>query len=104
MKKGEYAKAKQQQRQSALQQIHVLFDAAALAFPSDAAKADAMVAKAHKLMQRSKVKLPVLLKKRFCKECKALWVPGATVRVRLTKGRLVYTCLKCKRIQRMPLR
>lgn len=104
MKRGAYQNARQQQRQGALQQIRALFDAAALAFAADAAKANRLVAQAHRLMQRTKVKLPAVLKRRSCKKCRALWVPGATVRVRLTKGRLVYTCLACKRIQRLPLR
>ena len=103
MKKGVYAHQKQLQRESALQRIRGLFDAAALAFVTDAAKANKLVAQAHRLMQRAKVKLPAILKRRFCKDCKTLWVPGKTVRVRLGKGRLVYTCLNCKRIQRMPL-
>ena len=102
MRRGEYQQ-KQQQRQSALRQIQALFDAAALAFAENAAKANKLVAQAHRLMQRTKVKLPAVLKRRFCKKCRSLWVPGQTVRVRLTKGRLVYTCLACKRIQRMPL-
>jgi len=94
---------KKEQQVSALQQIQALFDAAALAFSKSPEKARALVQKAHRLVLRFKVKLPVVLKKRFCKHCHTLWIPGRTVRVRLTKGRIVYSCLRCKRIKRQPI-
>jgi len=94
---------KQEQRASALQQIRALFDAAALVFADDAAQAHRLVAQAHRLMLRAKVKLPAVLKRRYCKKCRSFWVPGQTVRVRLTKGRVVYACLVCKHIRRLPL-
>ncbi len=94
---------KEEQRASALQKIRALFDAAALAFSANPAQAHKLAAQAHRLMLRSKVKLPAVLKRRFCKQCRAFWVPGATVRVRLTKGKVVYTCLACKHALRMPL-
>lgn len=103
MRQGVVRRQKQEQRASALQQIRALFDAAALVFAEDAAKANRLVAQAHRLMLRTKVKLPAVLKRRYCKHCKSLWVPGRTVRVRLTKGNIVYTCLVCGRIRRLPL-
>jgi ribonuclease P protein subunit RPR2 len=81
-----------------------LFDAAAAIFPESPAKAQRLVAQAHSLVLRSRIKLPAVLKRRYCKQCHALWVPGKTVRVRITKGRLTYTCLNCKRIRRIPLK
>ncbi len=94
---------KKQKQESAVQQVRALFDAAAIAFPKNPAEAHKLAAKAHKIVLRSKVKLPAVLKKRYCKSCRAYWVPGTTVRVRLGKGRIAYTCLACKKIRRVPL-
>jgi len=94
---------KKEQQISALQQIRALFDAASLIFANSPEKARALVKEAHHLVLRSKVKLPAMLKRRFCKYCHALWIPGKTVRVRLTKSRVVYSCLKCRHIKRLPL-
>jgi ribonuclease P protein subunit RPR2 len=103
MRRGAFLKKKQEGRAGALQRIRALFDAAALAFPADPAKAHQLATQAHRLLLRSKAKLPAVLKRRYCKHCKAFWVPGSTVRVRLGKGNIVYTCLACRRIRRMPL-
>lgn len=103
MKEGEYKQKKQQQRESALQRIRALLDAASLVFAQDANQARRLVGQAHRLMMQAKVALPAALKRRYCKKCRSLWQPGKSVRVRLTKGRVVYTCLACKRIWRLPL-
>jgi ribonuclease P protein subunit RPR2 len=103
VRRGTFIKKKQAEQAGALQKIRALFDAAALAFPADPARSHALAAQAHRLLLRSKAKLPVILKRRYCKYCRAFWVPGRTVRVRLGKGNIVYTCLACRRIRRMPL-
>ncbi len=90
-------------KEGALQQVRALFDAAAIIFPKNPAEANRLTAKAHREVLRSKLKLPAVLKKRYCKYCRSFWMPGKTVRVRLSKGRIVYSCLSCKKIQRMPL-
>lgn len=102
MKKG-WSVRQKEQRESALQRIRALFDAAAVAFAKEPAQAHRFVAQAHHLLLRAKVKLPAVLKRRYCKQCRSFWMPGKTMRVRLTKGRIVYTCLVCKRIRRLPL-
>ncbi|MEM4246767.1 MAG: ribonuclease P [Candidatus Woesearchaeota archaeon] len=102
MKKREANKGLE--RQSSLQQVQALFDAAALVFPKSPSEANRLIAKAHRLVLRSKLKLPSVLKRRYCKHCKAFWVPGKSVRVRLAKGRIVYSCLSCRKIQRMPIK
>ncbi|MEM2916553.1 MAG: ribonuclease P [Candidatus Woesearchaeota archaeon] len=96
--------SKRVQKESALQQVRALFDAAALVFPQNPSEANRLTTKAHRLVLRSKLKLPAVLKRRYCKSCRAFWVPGKTVRVRLAKGRIVYSCLSCKKIKRMPIK
>lgn len=94
---------KRESRVSALEQIRALLDAAALAFAKDSAAAQRIVTQAHQLALRTRIRLPAVLKRRFCKKCRSLWVPSKTVRVRLAQGRVVYSCLVCKRIWRLPL-
>lgn len=101
MKKG--AVQKKEHKESSLQQIRSLFDAAAVAFPKSAEKANKLVAEAHRVMLRSRVSLPAVLKRRFCRKCRSLWIPGKSVRVRLSKGRVVYSCLSCRQVWRFPL-
>ena len=81
-----------------------MFDAAALVFPKRPEEAHRLVEKAHRLILCHKLKLPALLKRRYCRKCRAFWLPGRTVRVRLAKGRIIYSCLSCKKIQRMPIK
>jgi ribonuclease P protein subunit RPR2 len=101
VKKG--AVQKKEEKESALQKIRQLFDAAAVAFPESAAKANMLVGQAHKLMLRSRVSLPSVLKRRFCRKCHSLWVPGKSVRVRISKGKVIYSCLGCRQVWRFPL-
>jgi ribonuclease P protein subunit RPR2 len=96
-------KKEAQGKQSSLQEIQQLFDAAAVVFPESSAKAKKLVEKAHKLMLKSRVRLPSVLKRRFCKECRSPWIPGKSVRVRLSKGKVVYSCLGCRHVWRLPL-
>lgn len=94
---------KAEQRASALERIRALFDAAAVVFAEDAEKAHKLVAQAYQLVLRAKVKLPAVLKRRFCKQCRSFWIPGRTVRIRVGQGNVAYTCLTCKHITRLPL-
>jgi len=102
VKKGELQKAVQ--RASALERVRALFDAAALEFAQNPAQAHRLVAEARALALRNRTRLPAVLKRRFCKACHSFWVPGRTVRVRVREKRVVYTCLICKRIRRMPIK
>lgn len=47
---------------------------------------------ARKLAKRHRVKLGSKL---FCKECGVIFIPGKTLKVRVSKGVPIYVCLKC---------
>ncbi|NTV23257.1 MAG: ribonuclease P [Nanoarchaeota archaeon] len=64
---------------------------------------DSYVLLANKIATRCKVKIPSTLKYRFCKNCKAYFVFGKNVRIRMCEGKLVVSCLECKHIRRMPV-
>ena len=58
------------------------------------------VRKARNLAMKHTFRLPVSLKRLFCKHCNALFVQGKNVRIRTTKGKVVYTCFTCKKFMR----
>jgi len=59
---------------------------------------------AWKLKTRYNVRLPPELKRKFCRKCRAFWVPGVTCRVRVRPKRkhVVTTCLRCGYQRRIP--
>jgi ribonuclease P protein subunit RPR2 len=85
---------------SALSQVREFFARAENASPAMAKK---LVAQARRLVQKSRIRLPIQLKRRFCKHCGAFWVPGRNVRVRTRGRKIVYYCLECKTLKRIPV-
>ncbi|MEM2874833.1 MAG: hypothetical protein QW567_02250 [Candidatus Hadarchaeales archaeon] len=57
---------------------------------------------AWRIKTRRRLGLPADLRRRFCRKCLTVWVPGLTCRVRIKKGRLTITCLRCGRVIRLP--
>ena len=54
---------------------------------------------ARRLAMRHRVRLG---SKRFCKKCGVPWIPGATLRVRLSGKKALYICLACNKVKRFP--
>ena len=61
------------------------------------------VGKARKLAMRHNLRLPVELRRKFCHKCNSLFNSKNT-RIRVSKGKLVITCLKCSHITRIHLK
>jgi ribonuclease P protein subunit RPR2 len=57
---------------------------------------------ARKIGMRYNVRIPNEIKRNFCKHCYTLLIPGRTARVRVMKGRVIITCLVCKKTKRYP--
>ena len=57
-----------------------------------------------KYSEKNKVKIPKDVKLKFCKKCLTPWIPGETVRIRLSRrGKyLIYECLNCGYKKRIP--
>jgi RNase P subunit RPR2 len=84
------------------EQVGAFFTAAeAAARAGDVAGAARQVWKARRLAMKNRVPLTAY-KKRYCRHCNAYWIPGKSVRVRLTGQKVVYYCLSCKRFARHP--
>ncbi len=84
-------------KRGALEEVKLLFSKAKQAKPADAKR---LVRKARNLAMKHKVRMPRELKRLFCKRCGTLFVQGKNLRVRTTKGKVVYTCLECKKFMR----
>jgi ribonuclease P protein subunit RPR2 len=87
------------ERQVALQRIRRLIE---LAGPAEAERARRYVRLARRIGMRYQVSLPREVRRRVCRECDALLVPGRTARVRTTDGRVSVTCLACGTVKRYP--
>jgi len=91
------------ERRIALERMEILFHQAEReALQGRAARARRYVDLARRIGMRYNVRVPTEFKRRFCKECRAYFVPGVNARVRVGRGRLVVTCLACGSIQRLP--
>ena len=59
-----------------------------------------IVKKARMLAMKYRLRLPVQIRRKFCKKCNSLWRIGKTLRIRTSRGKVVYTCLVCKKFRR----
>lgn len=76
-------------------------DRAALAGKMDLA--DRYVDMARRVGMRYNVRFPLMYRRRFCKGCYRYLQPGSTSRIRMNRGRVVTTCLRCGHVMRRPL-
>lgn len=83
----------------ALQRIRRLFG---LAAGQASPRGDRYVSLARRIAMRYQVSLPAELRRRVCRECDRILVPGRTARVRITHGRVGVTCLHCGTVKRYP--
>jgi ribonuclease P protein subunit RPR2 len=88
-------RAKDDYKTIAVERIERLFELAERVFEKRPELADRYVELAWKIATRYNVRLPVNLKKKFCRKCLSFWKPGASCRVRVQSGCVVVTCLRC---------
>ncbi len=86
----------QESRRLARERIEILFERAREFFPVDPALSDRCVDLARRIAMRQRVRIPRELRRRFCRRCSAYLVPGSTQRIRVRRGKVVSTCLKCR--------
>ena len=88
-------------RKIAKERIIQLFEQAALK-KDNQGLANRYVTLARKISMKYKVRIPSVLKRRFCKHCYQYFVQGKNCRVRTAEGKVVYSCFKCKKFMRFP--
>lgn len=65
--------------------------------------ADRYVKIARKIQMRYQIRMPKKLKRKFCKHCYRILIPGKTSRVRIQNGKIITYCYHCRKYQRIPL-
>jgi len=88
----------------AAERIERLFELAERVFEKRPELSDRYVKLAWKIATRYNVRLPVNLKRKFCRKCLSFLRPGASCRVRVQSGYVVVTCLRCDNAMRQPLK
>jgi len=86
----------------AKERIERLFELAEREFRHNPELSHTWLELARRISMRTRVRIPRELKRRMCKSCHRLLVPGRSARVRLKRGRVCITCLACGRVMRYP--
>ncbi len=95
--------SKEEQRKIAKERIKILFRLAKEYLKKDLKLSQRYIELARKIALRTNVRLKKL-KRKFCRKCNTLLVPGYTARIRLNKKHktINVTCLVCGNIKRYP--
>ena len=99
--KKKFKGTKNQQKRLALNDIGVILDKAKEVFDKKPDLAHKYAKKARRTALKYKLKLPLVLRRKICKNCHSFLVPGKNLRVRTHKGHIVYYCLNCKKFMRI---
>lgn len=59
---------------------------------------------AREIAMRQRIRLPKSYRRMFCRTCGSYFVPGDNLRVRIARGKVVYTCGVCGAVRRYPIR
>jgi len=92
------------QKEMAQKRVRILLQEADSAFNSDKSLANRYVNLARKIAMKVQLKLPKELKRRYCKFCYSYLRPGVNSRARIRKGKVIISCLECKKFMRVPVR
>ncbi len=93
---------KKKQQDIALERIKDLFLEAEKRFKDKPYLSHRYVEMARKIAMKIKVQIPQELRRRFCRKCNHYLMPGVNCRVRHRRGKVVYTCLDCGGLKRIP--
>ncbi|MBI4448294.1 ribonuclease P [Candidatus Woesearchaeota archaeon] len=93
---------KEKNKKIAKERIESLFSSAEKECSKHPERSNRYVEIARSIAMKFRVKLPSKLKRRFCKKCNSFLVPGKNCRVRMKSGKVVYTCLNCAEVVRLP--
>ncbi len=86
----------------ARERIGILFDRAGA--EADPGFASRYVHLAREIAMKQRLRLEPRQKRVFCRNCGAYFTPGQNLRVRVQRGKVVYTCQECGNIIRIPIK
>ena len=90
-----------------LERIRILLRQAEETHTTDPQLAQRYVDLATKIAMRTRTHLPAELRRRICRNCNTILIPGANSRTRIRQRRehhVTITCLQCGHITRIPTR
>src|SRR3989344_6130864 len=96
--------SKSKQKEIALRRIKILFREAEEVFPKNKASANRYISLARKIAMKVHASIPQELKRRLCKHCYRYLKPGINARIRTRAGKVIISCLECKKFTRIPVR
>lgn len=97
-------RSRAEQKEIARERIRILFQQAEEIFPKNKQLANRYVALARTIAMKIKVKIPKELKKNACSHCYSYLRPGANAQIRTRNGKVIISCLECKKFMRIPIR
>ncbi|MBI2573346.1 ribonuclease P [Candidatus Woesearchaeota archaeon] len=95
-------RAKDKVKEIARERIKILFSQADEIFLSDRTLANRYVHLARAIAMKAKIRIPLELKRRYCKFCYHYLRAGVNSRIRTREGKVVILCMDCKKMTRIP--
>ncbi len=96
--------SKTRRKEIARGRIEILFREAEKAFSGDKGLANRYVTLARKIAMKVRLRLPKEYRRKFCRHCYRYLRPGVNARVRTRAGKVVISCLECRKFMRIPVR
>lgn len=96
--------SKKQQKEIAKERIKTLFKQAQEVFSKDKGLANRYVTLARKVAMKVRIRIPKELKRKYCKHCYKFLMPGKNSRVRTRDGKVIISCLECKKFMRIEIK
>ncbi len=95
---------KKKQKEIAKERIKTLFTQAERAFSKNKSLAHRYVTLARKLAMKVRIRMPQEYKRKYCKHCYKFLVSGKNSRTRTREGKIIISCLECKKFMRIPIK
>ena len=96
--------SKKKQKEIAKERISVLFAKADDIFSDSPSLSNRYVTLARKIAMKVKLRMPREYKRKYCKHCYKYLRSGVNARIRTRDGKVVISCLECKKFMRIPVR
>lgn len=93
---------KKKEKEIARERIKELFKQAEKVFPKSKARANRYIELARKIAMKVNIRIPKVLKRKFCKHCYSYLKPGTNARIRTRDGKVIIYCQECKKYTRIP--
>ena len=95
---------KAKQKEIAKERMEKLFLQAENIFSTNKALANRYITLARKIAMKVKIRIPLELKRKFCKHCYKFLMPGVNSRIRTRDGKVIISCFECKKFTRIPVK